>query len=497
MKTAPLAAILLAASAAIAATSDKAAPEDPADSAKRTGEILAAIEKGEGKKSDQLARIDDLVTISPTAVNALVAFLKRDRTTDINARRKMLTGVGADVPNAKGRFRSPGRESKEKKQKADEFDWATNLIEKGRGTAAAREALADVAAIRALARSEDPRGALAALDFSFTPTGLIYRDEVGRYLRKGSPWSIPGLVRGAYGDGAEKRRYATYQLERIDRQAPHKALRAAEISEALQIELFRAFSDTLYREAVYAVLDNVDHNVETIRAAARATLETFVTKDPLRPPPRRRLSLPGGNYTKVRTALYLSHKELAEIELRKRLEALTGSAPGEQVSLQDLAKAYFAHYDSQRTDKLTAAFDAGRKAFAAGDSATAMARFDEILAQQPDHPKRSEMVPVYLAHGLAMLEAKDNQAAVVALTKAHTLDPEGPSAKEAKAKAHIARARLIDAAGGDSSAEMARAVEADPDAGGSGPRWMLFLGVGGGLAGIFLLLAGAMVRRRR
>jgi parvulin-like peptidyl-prolyl isomerase len=97
-----------------------------------------------------------------------------------------------------------------------------------------------------------------------------------------------------------------------------------------------------------------------------------------------------------------------------------------------------------------------------------------------------------------MLEAKKNQEAVVALTKAHVLDPDGPSAKEARSRALIARARLIEAEGGDAAAELAKAKAIDPSAGESeGPRWMLFLGIGGGIAGLCLLLAGALVRRRR
>lgn len=489
--------LLFAWPALVAAKSNTdTAPADPPDSARRAGDILAAIEKGGGQK-EQLSRIDDLVTIAPTPVLTLVKFLGRERASSDDTRRKLLESVGADVPDHKGRFRSPGRESKKTKEEADAFDWATNLLDKGGKGKAVREALADVAAIRALARSEDPRGALAALDFGFTDAGLIYRDEVGRYLRKGSPWSIPGLIRGAHDKDSDKRHYAIYQLERMDRQAPHKAVRAAEISETLQIEVYKAFADTLYREAIYTVLDHVDHNVDTIRAAVRAALFKYVRTKPPHPPPKRRLTLPGGKLTPVRQQLYLSHREIADIELRKRLEKLTGTAPPENAKLEDMAKQYVDYFDKARNDKLTVAFDAGRKAFGAGDTATAVQKFDEVLAQSPEFDRRAEMVDAYLAHGKAMMESGDNQAAVVALTKAHVLDPDGPKAKEAKGKAHIARARMIEAAGGDAAAELALAKEADPDAGGSGPTWMLFLGIGGGVAGIFLLLAGALVRRKR
>jgi tetratricopeptide (TPR) repeat protein len=275
-------------------------------------------------------------------------------------------------------------------------------------------------------------------------------------------------------------------------------VRAAEISEPLQIEVFEAFGDTLYREAIYTVLDNIDHNVEAVREAARAALGEYVTRDPPRPPPKRRLTLPGGKLTKIREQLYLSHKEIADVELRKRLEAIEGKPPAESATLQDMTGRYLAHFDARRQKRLEVALEAGREAFAAGDTATAVQKFDEVLALAAEHAARSEMVKAYLAHGKKMLEAKKNQEAVVALTKAHVLDPDGPSAKEARSRALIARARLIEAEGGDAAAELAKAKAIDPSAGESeGPRWMLFLGIGGGIAGLCLLLAGALVRRRR
>lgn len=484
----------LPASTAAGASASKQAEPARAGTAR---ELLAAIAKGEGNAGDQSRRIAELSALSPTPVDALVSFLGRERATSQEARREVLAAIGAAVPDSRGRFKSPGRESKKTKEEADKFDWAAAILET-KQSRATREALADIAAIRALALSRDPRGALAALEFGFTEAGLIYRDEVGRYLRKGSPWSIPGLIRGAHAKTRDMRRYATYQLERLDRQAPHKAVRAAEISETLWIEVFNAFADTLYREAIYVVLDNVDHHVDTLRAAARKTLDIYVTTDPPRPPPKRRLTQAGGDLTKKPVPLYLSHKQLADIELRRRLEKLTGTAPAKDATLAELKDAFYKYYDQERAAALMKVYDAGRAAAESGDLAAAIARFDEVLSQDPEHSKRAEMAPVYLRYGDQMLESHDNKAAVVALTKAHKLDPGGKLAKQAEAKAHLARARLIEAAGGDAAAEIAMARELDPDAGvEQGPQWMLFLGIGGALAGVFLLLAGALIRRRR
>lgn len=474
------------------------ADDDP-ETVARAEKILAALEAAEGGAQDRLRRINDLVTMSPTPVLTLEKFLARERETSSESRRQILQAIGAAVPDARGRFRSaPKREDQEVDAESDAFDWAALLVERPRSKALG-EILADVAAIRALARSEDPRGARLILDFAFTETGTIYRDECGRNLRKGQPWSIPGLIRGTDADKLSIRRYATYQLERIDREAPHKALRAARGNEPLQVEIYRAFADSLFREALYTVLDNLDNGSPVLRRAARETWRHYITREPSRPPPKKKLTLPGGDLTKKPVPLYLSHLELADIELRNRLEEITGTAPARDATLEEMTDQLIAHYDEKRKARHDALLAEARKAERAGDLAAAIERLDQLLVARPDHPARREMAATYLARGRELLEAKEYRDAAVVLRKAHDIDPEGPAAKQALAKVHVARARMIEAAGGDSAAELARARDIDPGAtdGSTGPRWMLFVGVGGALAGVLLLLAGIVLRRRR
>ena len=98
---------------------------------------------------------------------------------------------------------------------------------------------------------------------------MIYRDECGRYLRKMEARAIPVLTLESQGDG-DRRRYATYQLERLDRQEPSKALTAATADESLLIAILDAFRTTRHREAVYAVFSYIDQDSPRVRAAARA-----------------------------------------------------------------------------------------------------------------------------------------------------------------------------------------------------------------------------------
>jgi tetratricopeptide (TPR) repeat protein len=479
-----------------AKSADKAELDDP-ESAEQARTAVAALGVGDGDKEERLARVEELSAIAPTPIETLRTFLARERKTPVEDRRAVLESINADLPDEKGRFRSPGREKPEDLEAAEKLDWAAELSGKP-ASPALGEALADIAAIRALARSEDPRGALIVLEFAFADAGLIYRDECGRYLRLGAPWSIPGLIRGTDGDRLDMRRYASYQLERLDREAPHKALRAARGNEVLQVEIFRAYADSLFREAIYLVLDSLDHGSPPIRAAARDAWHRYITTAPRRPVPKRKLTLPGGDLTKKPMPLYLSHLEIADIEIRERLEAITGEAPPKKATLEEMSEKLLAEHDRARAARDSERFARGQKAAAAGDHAEAVRLFDAVLATSPDHPKRREMAPSYLAQGEALLEARDFQGAAVRFRKASALDPEGPSAKEARAKIHVARARAIEAAGGDSSAELARARDIDPEAGmGEAPgRWMLFIGVGGAVAGLLLLLAGVLLRRR-
>lgn len=476
-----------------------AAPADDPSTAAEAKTLLASLEAAKGKPEALSKSLEKLVALEPTPIETLHAFLSRDRATDAATRRSLLESIGAAVPDARGRFPSTNkREDKDKLAEADKFDWAAKLVQSGRSRALG-EALADVAAIRALALSHDPRGAKLTLDFAFTDAGTIYRDECGRYLRKGRPWSIPGLIRGTDAHRRDVRRYANYELERIDRQAPHKALRAAKGHEPLQVEVLRAFADSLDREAIYVVLEHLDDNSPVLRRAARQAWHHYITHKPTRPPPKRRLTMTGGELSDKPEQLYLSHLELADIELRKKLEAIDGKAPARDATLEQMTDKLLAHYDQARAAKLDAVLDEGKKAAAAGDLAAAVARFDRVLVANPEHPARPEMAPTYLARGEELIKQKKYAEAATTLRKAHDIDPDGAVAKKALAKAHLARARMIEAAGGDSAAEVARAHDIDPDAvdSGSGQRWMLFVGIGTAVAGIFLLLAGLVLRRRR
>ena len=88
----------------------------------------------------------------------------------------------------------------------------------------ALERLAEVPGLRVLGPAAEHRGGVVA----FTLEGVL-RDECGRAIRSLGDRAVPGLARRQFAPGrglARQRRYATYQLDRMDRVRPRRALAA-------------------------------------------------------------------------------------------------------------------------------------------------------------------------------------------------------------------------------------------------------------------------------
>jgi hypothetical protein len=177
--------------------------------------ILARIEAGPDRK----AAIDELVKVAPHAVEQLGEYLARTHEATIDERRAALVAIDAAVPDAKGKFPDRKRQTAKEMKADDEIDWQAKLLELPASTVGLGEVIADIAALRALSQTKDIRAAQLIFDTAFLPETMIYRDECGRYVRKMEPWSIPAITRESQGK-SDRRRYATWQLERLDRQDP-------------------------------------------------------------------------------------------------------------------------------------------------------------------------------------------------------------------------------------------------------------------------------------
>jgi len=493
-----------------AAAAEKADPADSAEPAKPAKppppvdakvkglfDAVAAAKGGAARK----AAAEAILALDPIPVSDVAGILGRARTSTDADRRTVLAARGFEVPDAKGKFSSPGRQTDKQEKANDELDWMAPLLDAPAAPGLA-DVLVDLIAIRALAASKSSAGATGILEFSFTADGVAYRDECGRFLRRMTPWSLPALIVGAESRKSDKSlaRYAKYQLERLDRENPKKALNDAPTDD-LQIEILKAFADSQYREAVFTVLDTVDHPSPAVRKAAREAWMEYATGRPPRPAPKEKLMLPGGKQAEEETPLWMNHRELADIAIRRRLESLTKAAPGKDAKLTDMSKQLFDFYDQRRDKKLGADLDAALAEGKAGKAADAAARFDHILVQDPKHPRRAEMAELYLRYGEELQKAGKLREAATAFGKAHAVAPDGPLAGKASALHHQARGLALEKEGKDGSAEMARANEiaaevGSVEGGGESSGWMLYAGIAAAVGGILLLGWGLAWRRR-
>lgn len=453
----------------------------------------------------RLTAAKQLAEIGGRVLPSLKTFLARTRASTPDERTAILTSFGAPVPDKNGRFATPNREKDEQIRAGDDIDWLSELVKLDLTNPAVGEITADVAAMRALAASKSIDATPILFDVAFADDTRMYRDECGRQIREMHPYSIPGLIRVAEGKG-DRKRYATYQLERLDRQEPSKALTAAADDEDLQIAILQAFKDTKHREAVNAVMSKLDDDAPRVRAKAREAWMAYVTGPAPPEAPKKKLQLPGGKLTPKEMPLWYTYRELADQLLRKKAEELWGETYDEddKIDVEAMSKRLFAQYDAERAKRDGIQLDEARKLRDAGKLAEAIAVFDRLLVLNADRPEKAEMAKSYLAYGDALAKDSKWADAAAAYSKAHGLDPTGDGATHALAQQHFALGKAMEADGKDGGAEFRTAAQLEPhnetvvEAAApkkSGPTWMLLAGGGAALLAALFLGIGLMRRR--
>jgi hypothetical protein len=467
--------------------------------------LLGRIEAASA--ADRGAALAELAHVAPRAIDGIHRYLRRPHQATLEVRRAVLTQIKANVPDDKGKFADPGRLKLEQVREDDAFDWLAELAKLDPATPGLAETYTDIAAIRALADTREVRAGAAILDVCFAAETMIYRDECGRRLRAMAPHSIPSLTIASQSRDPAKRRYATYQLERLDRQDPAKALAAAAGDEDLRIAILDAFRTSRHREAVHAVLATINDEAPRVRAAARRAWLGYVTGRPPPPAPKKKLQLPGGKLAEEETPLWLTYRELADSDLRKLAAELFAEEyrETEKIDLEAISKRIFSHYDQQRAERDRTLFADAKAKAAAGDLAAATVIFDQLLAQDPERGERPEMAAIYLAQARTLEKAEDWAAAASAYSKAHGLDPAAAGAKDALAAHHYTLGKALEKAGKDGSADFRRAVALKPDYAPaqeaaaavetSGLRWLLYAAALAAL-GAAVLFGVGMSRRR-
>lgn len=495
-------------------TADQAAPRSAVagDPGARVRELLDRV----AAASSPAARLEaaaEAAELGAGAVPALKEYLARPRRTTDDERRAVLTAIRADIPDKEGRFaRRRGKDSEVR----GEFDWLAELAALADAPPGTGEVMADVAAVRALAATQSVEAGQAILAFAFEDAGMVYRDECGRYLRKMAPYSLPALIAvAADEDKRAMAKYGAYQLERMDRKSPAKVIEQVSLDENLEVAVLAAYGTSKPREAVGPILSAIDDPSPRVREAARAAWLAYVTGPEPPPAPKRKLKLPGGRMSEEPEPLWLTYRELAQIELERKYEEIFAEKPPRREPLEALSQKLFSHYDARRADALAARHREAKALANAGSWAEAAAAYDRILAEAPEHPERPAMAGAYFEHGQALEREKRWAEAAVAYSKAHGLAPEAERAGDALAGHYFALGRALQADGKDGTVALRRAAslaparadtlargsDADQEAlgpvrAGSGHRWMLYVGVAGCAGALILLILGVAIRQR-
>lgn len=448
-----------------------------------------------------------VAALADAPVEALAAQLARTRTSSIDERRAVLRAIKASVPDASGKFETPKRQQADQVRADDDFDWLVALADADPALPGRADTIADIVLLRALTERGTREAAAVIVDVAFAPDTMIYRDECGRRLRQMAPQSLPALTIASQSEQTPRARYATYQLERLDRQEPGKAMAASAGDEALRIAQLRAFGSSHHREAVATVLRFTDDAAPRVRAAARAAWLDYVTGPPPKPAPKKRLQLPGGRLAEKATPLWLTYRELAAIELTRVAEEVLGETVSpEAADLAALSKQLFDHYDGVRAQADDAAFAAAKAKADGGDLAAAIAEFDRLLATTGATPHPTETAALYLRYAKGLEAEAKWDAAATAFGKAVAIDPSGADATTAEAGREYALGKALEAAGKDGGANFRRAVALKPDYAparaaaakaepSKRPAWMLY-GAGGAAAMALLFAVLGLTRRR-
>lgn len=300
------------------------------------------------------------------------------------------------------------------------------------------EAMERVAEMRAIAGMRRLDGVDPIFKLAFEDGG-VFRDECGRQIRAMDSYAIPALIRLMHQPNvgrqsmAKQRRYASYQLDRMDRQRPSKAIATAP-DDYVRAEIIHAYGETRALDAVEAVLNQVDSPSHRVRKEARWTWLRYVTGKAPPPAPRRKRKLPGGKEEAEEKPDYLTYREIATLALQKQLAAINNEPTDPNASAKEMTDELFEYYDKKRAAEWDDEFAAAKAKEAAGDVEGATDEYGWILAHDPGYPRRGEMAHAFALRGDALAAGHEVSRALGYWRQAVDLSPDGADARYAGAR---------------------------------------------------------------
>ncbi len=300
------------------------------------------------------------------------------------------------------------------------------------------EAMEVVALMRAIGASKRLDAVDPIFKEAFEADG-VFRDECGRQIRSMESFAVPALIRLMHQKGAaalhlgKQRRYASYQLDRMDRARPSKAISAAP-DDRVRSAIIHAYGEERALEAVEAVLGQVDSPSHRVRKEARWTWLRYVTGRPPPPAPKRKRKLTGGREEEEEKPDYLTYREMALLALQHQLQAINNDPPSPKATAKELTDELFAYYDKQHAAEWDEQFARALGKEQAGDWKGAADEYGWILAHDPNYARRGEMAKAYARYADELRKQQQVSQALGFYRQAVDLDPKGAEASYAGAR---------------------------------------------------------------
>lgn len=388
-----------------------------------------------------------------------------------------LAQIGGDVPNRYGHFELAWKRAHGHKVKLSE-DWLTDLLALPSSKVSKifrgihRDLVLTAALLRAAAEigadpdyTDDVVDALLAAAYVHEGT---YRDEVGRAIRRLGDPAVPALLRRSVKpelpadekqaqevrDSVSYRmaEYAGYQVDRMDRSHPRKAIAAVGDDPRRLTDLLAAYGVVRPGDAAAPLLDHIDAPIPRVRDAARAAFLAYVSGPA--PKAQRKVVRMLGGATGEAAALP-TYRDMARVAILGRLadeapdlledDCRSGRKDSQDAACESqperLTRAYFAALDERRRERERAQIAA---ALAEPDKSVAIATLDTLLADDPGLVARAELVPTYESAAASALAADDLAGAARLFRKSAALlaDSDPGRADHLRAQALLAEADL-------------------------------------------------------
>ena len=383
-------------------------------------DLVVAIRKGPIDELGGPAR--RIAAASPELWPQIREAMLADRKAPKGDYRSLLAAIGGDVPNRYGHFARAWKKAHGYDVKLSQ-DWFEDLLALPRSKISPvllevyRDCVLQTALLRAAGhigvRSDRTQAVIEALlDAAYIHQGT-FRDEVGRAIQSVGDEAIPHLLvasvlpQKARKDDLDTKRaeYARYNLDRMDRLHPRRAVQAVREDPRLLAAVLQGYGASKMGEAAELLLEYVDDRTPAVRTAARQAFLAYV----LGPAPKaksRQVRLLGGGTGRARA--YLTYRQRADQAIRDTLARQAPLLLEPQCELlrengttdedcerapQRHTESYFDWLDLQRALQQKAKVDA---ALAAADPVEGTQMLDRLLAEDP-HPVEAERIAEFFA----------------------------------------------------------------------------------------------------